>query len=275
MDLKKYFVIFFSSLVFSLNPCLSNANAEGIELKNSKKQMITASLNTKEQKLNPDISKPVDEWYEGKFVFPEEFEKDKRSLLGKKLMDEEIYFLTQELTKNYNIAPFDRKSIEEHIDNFTIKNLCKIGWDEFKETEVGAKCQRIEGNVFAKLTTGYFKNTGEEGKFYFFGQLDPDELDEKKEIKATVRGSFYIDSSLEEHYFAEGKIDFYKNNIKAIYDFDKEQLGVSFDNETINYIFDPFSGKFKGKTKYQIFVNKEFEGNLEARLGMQILFNFN
>ena len=274
MDFKKYFLIFFSSLVFFLNPF--NVNAEGIEPKNSKKQIITASLNTK-------ISKPVDEWYKDKFVFPEEeFNEDGRSLFGKKLMDEEMYFLTRELTKGYNIAPFDRKSIEEDIDNLAMKNLCKRGWGELKkgwnkfkqETEVGAKCQKIERYISSASTTSYLKNKGKRGKFYSFGQLDPDELDKKREISASLKWVFYTDKFFKEkNYSAIFDFISYRNKIKAIYDVTKKDdvtkktFGISFTNEKIN----SYLGE---KIKVLVYGNQEFEGNLEKRVGIQMSFNF-
>ena len=203
MKLKKYLLIIFGSLTFMFtNPLISIADTKPL---NSEKQMLVASLNQpKKKKSEPEnrLSKSVDEWYDEKIVFPESSKYGifKSSLEKRLINDQKLSALTKEL--EYYDTDFSKERVQELIDerdDLAMNELLSSFGDFFKEeTYLGRKYAILERKVSAFFKAGFFKREGEEGKFYSFGQLDPDELDKKSEIELSFGGFVYTDKSLKE-----------------------------------------------------------------------------
>jgi len=269
MRLKKYLLIVLGSLTFMFtNPLISIADTKPL---NSEKQMLVASLDKKSKKKSPEnkLSKPIKDWYDKEWVLPGLYKYGIfGSSLEKRLINnQKLSALTKELEYN---SPYDdrvRKLTYER-DNLAMNELLSHGGDVLKNTPFGKKYTEFERRISAFLKIGFFKRDGEKGKFYSFGQLDPDKLDEKRDIEASLSGFFHIDKFFKEkNYSAVLDFIFYKNKAKAIYDITQKVLGISFTNDKINSYFG------KDNTEFSLYANKEMN-NDEKQIGAQFSFIF-
>lgn len=273
MKVRKYFLIFFSSFIFMFtNPLMSIADTKPL---NSENQMLVARLDNKSKKKSKSenkLSEPIDKWYTEKFVFPGLYKYGifESSLEKRLINNQKLSALTKELEYNllYDTGlSKERQELIDERDNLVMRGLLSLFGDVFKDTPIGKKYTEIERRISAFLKMGFIKGVGEKGKFYSFGQLDPDKLDEKRDIELSLSGFFYTDKFLEEkNYSAVLDFVFYKNNTKAIYDFSKKELGISLTNDEAN--------SYLGKdAKISLFANKRID-NDEKQIGTQLSFIF-
>lgn len=271
MKLKKYLLIFLSSFIFMFtNPIMGSAETTSLISKN---QTLATSLDKKSKKKTSSenkLSEPVNEWYDEKFVLPGLYEYGVfGSSLEEKLMaNHELSALTKELKDDllYHNANRVRELIDER-DDLVINGLLGSFVDTFKSTPIGKKYARFEKQVSVFLKTGYFKRDGEKGQIYYFGQLDQDKLDEKKDIETSLSVVLYTDKSLKE-INCSTVLDFvfHKNKVKTIYNLTEKEFGINFTNDRINSFF----GK---NAEISLYVNKR-TNNDESLIGAQLSFIF-